>query len=184
MTSDQAQDKSQTSQSKRNAVLDTSFWSIGYRAEIVAYLFDFLDIWVPSVVETEITAINPDFPRMEYPDAKLYQIFKSNQLFRIADPASSLAFFGRGEAAAISLSMEKNYILLLNDKRPCQYARSIGLKTVTVPSFIAFLYSQEKTHYGGAKSKLSKIIGYISQNLIVEGEEIIEKIARIRGEHE
>jgi len=170
------------SQSKQNAVLDTSFWTIGYRAEILAYLFDFFVIWVPSAVEKEITATNPDFPKMEYPDAKLYCIFKENQLLNIANPTSSLKLFGTGEATAISLAMEKGYILLINDRRPCQYAKSLGLKVITVPSFITLLYSQKKIHYGGAKSKLSKISRNTSRSLILEGKKIIEKIATMRGE--
>jgi hypothetical protein len=49
------------------AVLDTSFWTNGCQAEVVANCLDFFRIVVPRAVEAEIRAVQADAPRREYP---------------------------------------------------------------------------------------------------------------------
>ena len=55
------------------AVLDTSFWTLAYRAEVAANCLDLFQIVVPRAVESEIRAIQADAPRREYPYATLFR---------------------------------------------------------------------------------------------------------------
>lgn len=49
------------------AVLDTSFWVLGYRAEIAANCLDLFDIVVPNAVAQEILAGQSGAIGREYP---------------------------------------------------------------------------------------------------------------------
>lgn len=100
------------------ASLDTSFWTIGYHAEVLPYLFDYFKIFVAPEVEDEILARDVRFPNVVYGYSKLYEVFKEDKRFQIVSPQSRLGQFGRGEDAAISLALEHNWMLLINDVRP------------------------------------------------------------------
>jgi len=139
------------------ASLDTSFWTIGYHAEVLPYLFDYFKIFVVPEVEDEILARDVRFPNIVYGYSKLYQVFKEDRRFQIVAPQSRLGQFGRGEDAAISLALEHNWMLLINDVRPHNYARARGILTVSVPAFVVLLLSSGTIHKSAAEAKLQAI---------------------------
>src|SRR5947209_2216735 len=67
-----------------------------------------------------------------------------DQLHDPPDPEPApLDRFGAGEAAAIVLSRFLNATLLINDHRPAEVARNLGLAVVSCPGMIVFARSQE-----------------------------------------
>lgn len=139
------------------ASLDTSFWTIGYHAEVLPYIFDYFKISVAPDVEDEILARDVRFPMVVYGYSKLYEVFKEDKRCQILSPQSRLGQFGRGEDAAISLALEHNWMLLINDVRPHNYARARGISTVSVPAFVVLLLSSGTIHKSAAEAKLQAI---------------------------
>jgi predicted nucleic acid-binding protein len=146
----------------QSASLDTSFWTIGYHAEVLPYLFDYFKIFVAPEVEDEILARDVRFPNIVYGYSKLYEVFKEDKRFQIVSPQSRLGQFGHGEDAAISLALEHNWMLLINDVRP--HAR--GISTVSVPAFVVLLLSSGTIHRSAAEAKLQAIQYNTSQALL------------------
>jgi hypothetical protein len=146
--------------------LDTSFWTIGYHAEVLPYLFDYFKIFLAPEVEDEILARDIQFPNVVYGYSKLYEVFKEDKRFQIIYPQGRLGQFGYGEDAAISLALEHNWMLLINDVRPYNYARSRGISTVSVPAFVVLLLSSGTIHKSAAEAKLQAIQYNTSQDLL------------------
>lgn len=101
------------------------------------------DITVPAAVEAEIRTIDKQFPQRLYPDTALFDQLR-DQLRDPPDPEPSpWQRFGAGEAAAIALSRSTGAVLLINDRRPAEFARNLGLPVVTCPGMIVVARSQD-----------------------------------------
>src|SRR5437870_4955443 len=112
---------------RRAAVIDTSFWTAGYRAEIVANCLDLFEIVVPGSVEAEIRWRSASLPRREYPYATLFRHLRSKMSGPPADNVAPIRMFGRGEAEAISLASHLRVDLLINEFRGARYASGHGI---------------------------------------------------------
>jgi predicted nucleic acid-binding protein len=124
-------------------VLDTSFWTVGFKVGLLGYAMRAYSIVVPRAVEVEIRASDVRYPRRVYPDTALFD--QINHLFEAPpepEPAP-LDRFGAGEAAAIALSQSIDSVLLINDRRPADLARNLGVAVVTCPGMIVVARSQE-----------------------------------------
>jgi predicted nucleic acid-binding protein len=125
------------------AVLDTSFWTVGFKVGLLGYAMRAFGIVVPRAVDAEIRVIDGRYPRRLYPDTALFdQVRHQFQDPPEPEPAP-LDRFGPGEAAAIALSRSINSVLLINDRRPTELARTLGLPVVTCPGMIVVARSQE-----------------------------------------
>jgi predicted nucleic acid-binding protein len=100
-------------------------------------------IMVPGGVETEILATDERYPQRLYPDTALF-IQIRGQFLRPPEPEPApLERFGAGEAAAIALSRSTGGTLLINDRRPAELARNLGLAVVSCPGMIVIARSQQ-----------------------------------------
>ena len=111
---------------KQTAVLDTSFWVLGHRADVLPYLFRFFTVVVPSAVENEIQAHDPRYPQRVYGYQELFGLMKRQGVLAIRDPVQPLDQFHAGEAAALGLALDENLWLLVNEQRALRFARSAG----------------------------------------------------------
>jgi predicted nucleic acid-binding protein len=155
------------------ASLDTSFWTIGYHAEVLPYLFDYFDISVTPDVEDEITSRDHRFPTVVYGYSKLYEVFKADGRFRIVAPTQRIGQFGKGEDTAISLALENHLTIFINDVRPLNFARAAGLSTVSVPTFIVALCADGVIHKNAALAKLNAIQYNTSPALLSQARDAI-----------
>jgi predicted nucleic acid-binding protein len=124
-------------------VLDTSFWTVGFKVGLLGYAMRAFDIVVPRAVEAELRASDSRYPQRLYPDTALFDQVR-DQLQDPPDPEPApLDRFGAGEAAAIALSRSLGATLLVNDHRPAEVARNLGLAVVSCPGMIVVARSQE-----------------------------------------
>jgi predicted nucleic acid-binding protein len=93
-----------------------------------------------------------------------------------------LNLFGAGEAHAIALAFERSWLLLINDARPLQLARSLGINCVAVPDFCVLLYSQGKITRSAVQGYLRRLAPTTSPALIQQAQRIADVIADARGE--
>ena len=166
------------------AALDTSFWTVGHRADVVSYLFDYFVVHVPPAVRDEILAVDPDYPRRIYGYASLFRVLESRGLLPAELPAQAFRRFGRGEAEALALAQERGWWLLMNDSRPSLFAAQVGISTLSVPSFVFYLYEREVLSLASAELKLRIIAEYTSQSVMQPALQALDQLARARKERE
>lgn len=148
------------------AVLDTSFWVAGYRAEVVASCLNLFDIVVPEAVEAEILAVQASAPHREYPHATLFRQLRDRFHKPLASSPAPLEHFGPGEAAAIPLALALHAVLLVNEYPAGAYAANMGVQIVTVPTVIVTLRAQDIISPRAAEKKLALIEGITSPRII------------------
>ena len=122
---------------KARAVLETSFWTVAFRAQVLPYaLLDF-DMVVPAAVTRELLFTDRRVPARLYPAAALFtSIHPSLPAPPDPEPAP-IPMFWPGEAAAIALAQAlPGHVLLINDDRPAACARNLGVPVMTVPESI------------------------------------------------
>ena len=56
------------------AVLDTSFWVVGHRVDVLTYLFRFFTVCVPEALRTEVLAPDPRYPHPVYGYQELFRL--------------------------------------------------------------------------------------------------------------
>ena len=164
------------------AVLETSFWTVCHRADLLSYLFDYYDVIAPPAVHDDLLAPDPRFPLRRYGYAELFRLLQGRGLLRVATPERVIGRFGRGEDEAIALAAERGWRLLINDQRPQAFARQQGLMTATVPTFILRLYAHDVISLRAAKRKLSLISEYTSRSVLYPVQQALERMARERRE--
>ncbi len=165
-----------------DASLDTSFWNIASPIGVVPYLFSFFRIYYCQAVEKEIVTTDPEETPLIYPQAMLFLVMKEDGRLHAREPARPLTLFGTGEAHAIALAREQSWTVLINDVRPLMHAQSLGLSCVSVPDFCVLLYSQGKITLPAVRGYLRRLAPSTSPRLLTQAEQVIEQIARKRGE--
>lgn len=155
-------------------VLETSFWTVGYYAQINQYLFDYFTIFVTDEVKNEILCPSLQFPTVIYPYAKLFQLLDKHNQFNKRNPKEELKIFGKGDSTSIALAYELDIGLLINDNRPYIYAKNLGISVVSVPGFILFLYKKKIITKKAFLKKLQTIKPITSPGLIKSVTSFIE----------
>jgi predicted nucleic acid-binding protein len=165
-----------------DASLDTSFWNIAAQIGVAPYLFSFFRVHYCQAVEQEIVTTNPRETSLIYPQAQLFNVFKEDGRFYQCEPEKPLNLYGVGEAYAIAVARERQWVLLINDARPLAFAQSLGISCVSVPDFGVLLYAQGKITYVAAQGYLRRLAATSSLTLIKQAEQVVVEIARQRGE--
>lgn len=164
------------------AALDTSFWTMGHRADVIPYLLEYFEVHVPPAVRAEILAVDPRFPRRRYGYAEMFRVLEGRGLLPVATPSVVEGRFGLGEAEALALAGEHRWRLLINDYRPMESARQRGVRTVSVPSFILLLYDGAVISLLGAERKLELIAGNTSSAILDPARRVLDGLARAKGD--
>ena len=162
----------------QNASLDTSFWVMACQIGVVPYLFDFFRIHYCQAVANEIVTTDPEVTTLIYPQAMLFQVMRDDGRLHLAEPEKPLHMYGVGEAHAIALARERDWVLLINDSRPLQFAQSIGILCVSVPEFCVLLYTQGKITEVAALGYLKRLRSTTSLRLLNRAEQVINEFAR------
>jgi predicted nucleic acid-binding protein len=166
----------------QQAALDTSFWVVGHRADVLPYLFEFFAVHLPPAVRAEITAVEPRYPRRRYGYAALFRVLEECGLFTAAAPVQVESRYRRGEAEAIVLATERGMTVLINDRRPLAYARSLGVTCISVADFIVYLYERERLSRASAEVKLGLIEPFTSPSVLAPARVVMAALVRARGE--
>ncbi len=167
---------------KQFAVLETSFWVLGHRVDFLTYLFRFFDVYVPTAVREEVLAPDPRYPHRVYGYQEMFRLLEDQSAVAIRDPIQPLRQFHAGEAAAIALALEHAWWLLVNEQRALTFARQQGLKVVTVPEFIVYLYEAELLSARSTQMKLDAIAANTGQRVMRAARGAFRALTTERGE--
>jgi len=160
------------------AVLETSFWTAAYRAEIVANCLDVFEIVVPRAVEAEIRGRQVGATRREYPYATLFRHLRAQMADPPAERLPPLQRFGAGEAEAVVVARHLDAVLLINERRAAEYAARQGIVVVTVPSVIAALRGEDVISDRAARRKLDLIAPITARQLVADARRILDALVR------
>lgn len=167
---------------KQSAVIDTSFWVLGHRVDVLSYLFRFFTVYVPDAVREEVVASDPRYPQRVYGYQELFRVLEGQGVLVCRNPTQPLAQFHAGEAAALALALEEDWWLLINEQRALTFARQQALKAVTVPEFIVYLYQAQLLSYRSALAKLDGIVANTGQRVMQAARQAFMDLADHRGE--
>lgn len=164
---------------KRKASLDASFWINACRSGIASFLPAYFDLFVCSIVAGEI--LRPSSITGELaPAGKLLQNWLDEGKVTIQDPSRVIEWFDPGENAAISLALERNYVLLIDDRHPYNLAKAQGLKVIATPEFIVFLYARANLDYQSARRALGNL--HVNKRLLRQVLIFLTTLAREKGD--
>lgn len=165
-----------------NASLHTSFWNRACEIGVTPYLFSYFKVHFCSAVRSEIITTNVNESRRLYPQVALFHLLEEDGRLFAQDPQRTLTKFGAGEACGVALAFEQQWILLINDYRPLEFARALGVKCISVPAFCLLLYAQEKVSYAAFSGYLQRLVSTTTPRLIAEAEQIASKVTLERGD--
>ena len=137
-----------------DASLDTSFWNIASQIGVAPYLFEFFQVHYCQAVADEIVTTDPAESALIYPQAMLFKVLSEDGRLHRAEPVSPLALFGSGEAHAIALAHERGRVLLINDFRPLQFARSLGVRRIKRACLLCIIICRQ-AHHAQCNSRIS-----------------------------
>jgi predicted nucleic acid-binding protein len=164
------------------AVLDTSFWVVGHRVDVLTYLFRFFTVCVPEAVRAEVLAPDPRYPQRVYGYQELFRLLEAQGVLATRNPTQRVPRFHAGEAAALALARDEGWWLLLNEQRALTFARQHSIKAVTVPEFIVYLYDVQLLSARSAMVKLDGIAANTGQRVMQAARDAFVALAQRRGE--
>lgn len=167
---------------KQSAVMETFFWVLGHRVDVLSYLFPFFTVFVPEAVRVEVLAPDPRYPQRVYGYQEMFRLLEGRGALSIRNPTQRWPQFHAGEAAALALAQEEAWWLLINEQRALTSARQRGLKAVTVPEFIVYLYQAHLLSYQSALTKLEELAPNTGQRVMQAARQTFLGLAQRRGE--
>lgn len=167
---------------KPPAVMDTSFWVLGHRVDVLSYLFRFFTVYVPTAVREEVLAPDPRYPQRVYGYQEIFRLLDAQGSLLLRNPTQPMPQFHAGEAAALALALEEGCWLLLNEQRALTFARQRGVQVVTVPEFIVHLYEVSLLSYRSAQAKLDGIAANTGLRVMQAAQHTFVTLAHRRGE--
>lgn len=151
------------------------------RTELAPFLLDRYAVWVPEAVREEILAPDRRYPRREYGYQGLFRYLAVHMQVPPAPGPEPIPRFGPGEAAAIALARAHGKGLLINEARAAEYARSIGVRVLTVPGFVVTLAIAGTLSPSAASEKLRLIEPNTAASLVARARSQVEQIAAEKG---
>ena len=164
------------------AVLDTSFWVVGHRVDILSYLLRFFTVCVPDAVRHEVLAPDPRYPLRVYGYQEFFRLLEAQGALLLRNPAQRVLQLHAGEAAALALVRDEGWWLLVNEQRALTLARQQDIKAVTVPECVLYLYEAQILSWRSALVKLDGLAANTGQHIMQAAREAVAAVAQRRGE--
>jgi predicted nucleic acid-binding protein len=120
---------------RRGAIFDSSFWVHAAYLDLVDFLLADYKLLCPRAVAKELGQENPTSLRLK--------ALLTAKTIHLATPKSEkIKLYGDGERAAINLALERKLLLLIDDWRPYEAARTAGVEVANTPAYLVRLSDQ------------------------------------------
>lgn len=163
-------------QAPRRGVLDTSFWAATALAEAHGYLLMMFEVHCPRDVVVEMES--EPAPELR-PDAALFQQLRLRGVIHITNPtAVTVKLFGKGEAATLSLAVEKQWVALINELRGSAYGRDVlRLTVMNVPQLILAVCAAGHVPVVKGHQLLARIANITSPQLMQDATRVLNALS-------
>lgn len=123
---------------KHNATPDSSFWINAHRSGLLPYVLDRFRLHYTPAVGFEL--------REEFSSGReFWRLAREGVLVEASPELEGVTGFGPGERAAINLALEhRDWVLLMDDRRPFLEAERLGLRVLCTPVLVVDLCMEEK----------------------------------------
>ena len=135
---------------RKEATFDSSFWVHAVYLDLVDFLLADYALICTEAVERELGRDNPTSLRLK--------VLRTDKTIQSATPRiEQIKLYGDGERAAINLALEHNLLLLIDDWRPYEAARTAGVEVVNTLAYLVQLYAQERVTFEQVLSDIDRI---------------------------
>lgn len=164
---------------KTSAVVDTSFWSAACHLGLETFLYELFirPLVMPAQVIQEVFWQPPRKAQRVYPYQQRLKIALEDERITCRDPAEPYHRFGAGERACIGLAREEGLILLINDYRPYDEARRLGITVMSVPELVVTLAAAGIVAVKTAQGHMETLRDRTSDELVDVAIRVLGKIA-------
>lgn len=136
---------------KQNATLDSSFWINAQRAGLLSDVLQRFNLSYAPAVAAELS-------RSVASGREFWRLVAEGVLTEASPRSEPVKTFGSGERGAMNLASEhRDWILLMDDRRPLVEAQRLGLKTLCTPVLIVELFDQERLSLPEALQSLARL---------------------------
>lgn len=160
-------------------VIDSSFWINITFLRLEEYLIKYFKIYFVSKVESEILNENK-FKIYDSLDMEIYRSFKERNLFFVKDPQNvpkrlldSLES-NSGELYTVSLALEENATVFIDDGRPYNFCLKEKLFPVNSIDFVYFLYLKKDLNKSDSILIIDRLKGRIKSEYIEKSKKLFE----------
>ncbi len=136
---------------KQSATVDSSFWINAHRSGLLAYVLERYSLSYAPAVAAE--------SKEDFASGREFLRLARERVVVEASPRSdAVRAFGPGERDAINLALEhRDWILLMDDRRPLLEAQRLGLRTVCTPVLVADLFDERWLNADEALQALARL---------------------------
>lgn len=121
---------------KQNATLDSSFWINAHRSGLLPHVLQRFSLSYAPAVAAELS-------RNFASGREFWRLVEGGVLAEAIPRVVEVTAFGPGERAAMNLAIEhRDWILLVDDRRPLLEAQSLGLRTLCTPVLVVDLFDK------------------------------------------
>ena len=147
---------------KQNATPDSSFWINAHHSGLLPYVLDRFQLHYTPAVGLEL--------REEFSSGReFWELARRGVLVAASSELEVVTEFGPGERAAMNLTLEhRDWVLLMDDRRPFMEAGRLGLRVLCTPVLVVDLYMEEKLNARQALEVLGRLAALqtVSPNLL------------------
>jgi hypothetical protein len=146
------------------------------------YLFRFCTVCVPVGVRHAVLSPDPRYPLRVYGYQEFFRLLQAQGALLIRNPVQRVAQLHVGEAAALALARDEGWWLLINAQRALTCARQQGIKAVTAPEFVVYLYEVRLLSWRSTQGTLDGLAAHTGQRLMPAARDTVVALAQQRGE--
>jgi len=134
------------------ATFDSSFWVHAVYLDLVDELFLDFDLLCTRAVERELGSTNPTGFRLQ-------TLLSKKRIRRKQPRGDQVRLYGDGEREAINLALEDGIVLLIDDWRPHEAARRVGVAVINSVAFLLGSYGRDRRSLEHTLGLMRKIAG-------------------------
>lgn len=136
---------------KQSATLDSSFWINSHRSRLLAHVLGRFSLYYAPAVAVELSK---DFAS----GREFWRRARAGEIIEATPQADEIGAFGARERAAMNLALEhRDWVLLVDDRRPLLEAQRLGLKTLCTPVLVTDLFEQGGLDLNEALQALARV---------------------------
>lgn len=166
--------------SKKKAIIDSSFWININRVNLVKELLERFDLYFTLKVEKELL-INKNLfyiPKdiTVYKNLKEINLINVKDAFKIPINLQKTLSKNSGEVCTIALAIELNAAILVDNGSAVDYCIKNKMFVVNTINFILYCYFIDELTYRQVIEKINQLKPYIKEKYILQNLNLLEKI--------
>ncbi len=134
-----------------DATVDSSFWIHAYRSGLLPYVLSRFSVWYTLEVGRELSERFPS-------GREFWRMVRARELDEVTPLRQQVRMFSPGERSAINVVLDRrDWFLLLDDRRPYEEAKRLGINVVCTPLLVAEIVQENTIDTLEARRMLARL---------------------------